>query len=179
MSKKVNAPGEQRCCACKVTRRLDDFYVDKSRSCGHGSRCKSCLKAYAKAKDAANPEKMKQRQADWHKKNRAHVTARVREWRKANPEKSRISVINYRARREGAGRLPYGTIPALMRAQDSKCLCCGADLSAGYHVDHIFPLFRGGKNTPDNVQLLCPTCNTRKGYKLPEQFAKEAHVHIR
>lgn len=40
-----------------------------------------------------------------------------------------------------------------------------SDLPPPCHVDHIFPRSRGGRTTPDNLQLLCITCNTRKGAK--------------
>ena len=40
------------------------------------------------------------------------------------------------------------------------------------HVDYIMPLFQGGTNWPDNLQLLCPRCNRAKGSLLPETWAK-------
>lgn len=32
------------------------------------------------------------------------------------------------------------------------------------------PLTLGGSNTDDNVQLLCPTCNIRKGSTHPSEY---------
>lgn len=43
------------------------------------------------------------------------------------------------------------------------CYLCGASLEDEYHVDHIFPIARGGKHEEANIGFLCPTCNVHKG----------------
>jgi len=45
------------------------------------------------------------------------------------------------------------------------CENCGLFVGKNYHIDHIIPLARGGKNNFDNFQLLCPTCNLEKSTK--------------
>jgi len=48
---------------------------------------------------------------------------------------------------------------ALMRSA-GRCVLCGATKEeTTLHVDHILPRSRGGKNTIDNLQVLCATCN--------------------
>lgn len=43
------------------------------------------------------------------------------------------------------------------------CSMCMEDYaSEAIHVDHITPLSKGGTNLPDNLQLLCETCNRVK-----------------
>lgn len=39
-----------------------------------------------------------------------------------------------------------------------------------YHVDHRTPLSRGGTNKLSNLTLACPSCNSRKGNRLAEDF---------
>ncbi len=56
---------------------------------------------------------------------------------------------------------------AKSRNQSGKYQCakCGrADRSrVFFQVDHIIPMNQGGKSTPDNLQILCRTCNGEKG----------------
>lgn len=94
-----------------------------------------------------------------------------RKYLAANPHKAR----EFSAKRRGlkTGRLPRGTVQRIGKAQRWRCACCKVGLSAGYHLDHIEPLARGGKHEPKNVQLLCPPCNLRKSAKDPIAFMQE------
>ena len=61
--------------------------------------------------------------------------------------------------RDGAfakSRTPQGTY---------RCACCGmeADSRVPFQVDHILPMNKGGKSVPENLQILCRSCNGRKG----------------
>lgn len=49
------------------------------------------------------------------------------------------------------------------------CLHCGAteDLT----IDHIVPRVRGGTNDPENLQVLCRSCNSKKGDRMPQELA--------
>jgi HNH endonuclease len=42
-----------------------------------------------------------------------------------------------------------------------RCRQCGSNKEL--HFDHVIPWSKGGANTADNIQLLCGTCNRRKG----------------
>ena len=42
-----------------------------------------------------------------------------------------------------------------------RCRQCGSNKEL--HFDHVIPWSRGGPNTVGNIQLLCGTCNRRKG----------------
>lgn len=92
-----------------------------------------------------------------------------REYRKANPDRAREWVM----RRRVGTKLPYGTIPKIRMLQRDRCAMCACDVSKKYHVDHIFPLSKGGKHEPGNLQILCPTCNVRKWAMLPHEFAQK------
>ena len=58
-------------------------------------------------------------------------------------------------------------------ARDSwTCQYCGSTKS-GLTVDHVIPRSRGGGSTWDNIVAACPTCNRKKGNRLP----REIHMH--
>ena len=42
------------------------------------------------------------------------------------------------------------------------CRYCGSD-EEPLHIDHIIPRKRGGTHDLDNLQVLCKSCNLRKG----------------
>lgn len=43
-----------------------------------------------------------------------------------------------------------------------RCVKCGRKTD-DLEIDHIIPIAKGGKSTPDNLQTLCHRCNVRKG----------------
>lgn len=49
-----------------------------------------------------------------------------------------------------------------------RCAYCGRSLKRhGFHVDHRWPLSKGGTNRRGNLQPLCAQCNLRKGDRIP------------
>ena len=48
--------------------------------------------------------------------------------------------------------------------KDSTCKKCNSNKDL--HIDHIVPITKGGKNTVENVQVLCRTCNILKSNNL-------------
>jgi len=64
---------------------------------------------------------------------------------------------------------PSWLIQGLYHRDKGHCAICQNDISAYYAtgktpaVDHIVPLNLGGVNDPTNLQLLCQSCNSKKG----------------
>ena len=53
---------------------------------------------------------------------------------------------------------------AIYERDGYRCRNCGKTGSeASLEIDHVFPVSKGGKSTPDNLQTLCRECNRRKG----------------
>lgn len=93
----------------------------------------------------------------------------VKKYRSNNPDKIREWSSTRHKRK--TGRLPRGTINFIGSKQAWLCVYCSCNISQKYHVDHIMPLAKGGKHEPNNIQILCPTCNVRKAAKLDFEYS--------
>jgi 5-methylcytosine-specific restriction endonuclease McrA len=125
---------------------------------------------------AANIDKVKAYQIEWRKRNPDKIKANHVEWRKKrNPDKKKIYTQNRRARKNNnGGNLSSNIVSVLFALQRGKCVVCKKSLKkVGFHLDHIIPLSKGGRNEDKNIQLTCPTCNMKKGGKDPIQFMQE------
>lgn len=121
----------------------------------------------------------------WRRRNRKKVAEASALWRSLNPEKvknaqkdyenSHKSEIKARShnRRLNNSKLSPGIFKKLLKLQRGKCACCGLPLGNNPHLDHIFPLARGGDNSDGNIQLLRARCNLQKSTKHPIDFMQE------
>ncbi len=114
----------------------------------------------------------------WHQNSKARpetVRAIARKgqakYRKAHPEKVRARSMRYRVRDiDGSGQITAEDIRKQYKSQKGLCWWCSISVEGNYHVDHVIPLKRGGRNTPGNTVISCPPCNTRKRDKLPHEW---------
>ena len=116
--------------------------------------------------------------ASTNEKNREYINAQRRQWAASNKEKVRQKTRIQQARRRSAkGKFSKEDISAILKSQKSKCAYfqfCGTKFSCdgGYEIDHILAVSKGGTSDPNNIQLLCPTCNRRKGAKDAVMFSR-------
>lgn len=111
--------------------------------------------------------------AKYYENNSEKEKKRAKVWQTKNPESVKIINKNRRARKRNAeGKYTLEDIKRITTQQNNKCAYCSIELGKIRHIDHIIPLIKGGSNWPNNIQLLCPTCNMRKKAKDPIDFAR-------
>lgn len=135
----------------------------------HPEKSRECTAAYRKA----NPDRVKASIAAWAKANPGGQQKASDAWLKRNPGAIVVYAQNRRARKiAGGGVLSMGLADRLMDVQQGICPCCNLPLDGKYHLDHWMPLALGGSNTDDNIRLLHPRCNLKKGSKHPEDYMR-------
>ena len=149
-------------CALKINKAWASENVAKRRE----SRARSAIKNKNKPKKPITEEA------------RLRHNANGRAWRKANPEKVRLWNKLRVHRLRGIGDMPNSSeINYMLCMQDAKCTYCGKGLT-NYHIDHKHPISKGGTNDVGNIQLLCATCNLKKGVIPHEEYAEKVGVHV-
>jgi 5-methylcytosine-specific restriction endonuclease McrA len=137
-----------------------------------------------------NPERARAYSTKWRKNNKTKVRKTLKTWRSNNKKQIKEYSIEWRRLHPGAtkkhdhakrakrrscnGELSLDISTRLLAFQKNRCAICRTSLKkTGYHLDHIIPLARGGKNTDGNIQVTCPKCNMEKHAKDPIQFMQE------
>jgi len=110
----------------------------------------------------------------WMESHKEQVAACIARWHAEHPEAGHASRSRRRARLANAsGSHTEEDIRQQYQLQSGRCHWCGIAVDNAYHVDHVVPLARGGSNDPENIVIACPTCNLRKGAKMPDEFVKD------
>ena len=122
-----------------------------------------------------NPEKIRKKDIKYRaaltEDKKILIRLSHKKWRLSNKEYVRTAHARRRALKQGnGGVLSRGIVKVLLEKQKGFCIVCKKKLNDKYHLDHIVPLAKGGQNSDDNVQLLCPPCNLSKGAKDPIEF---------
>lgn len=78
----------------------------------------------------------------------------------AQPEKSKGAQRQARYRERGGGMVDAETRAYVFDRDKNTCQDCGS--TDHLCIDHIIPVNRGGDSSPENLQVLCKPCNSKK-----------------
>lgn len=163
----------KKCTKCGIEKPLTEFSVRKYK--GHyyyQSWCKSCFAEYKREhhkrtytprpRIKPSPQEIAERKHRAYKRRYLARRDKVLQYYKDNPEITIASNANHRAKIHNApGRLTKEDIIDIRDRYGWRCANCGSYDNVEF--DHVKPLSEGGANTVDNLQLLCKSCNIRKG----------------
>lgn len=80
---------------------------------------------------------------------------------KAHALQSMVKQLDTRAKR---APIPQDVKMTVWQRDGGRCVACESQQNLEF--DHVIPVAMGGSNTARNLQLLCETCNRRKGATL-------------
>ena len=148
-----------------------------------------------KAERIANPLVVRAKRKKYVDDNKERMNLLRKVWKAKNPDKDkeiskrsrtknadqvRQSKRNRKAKIRGAkGNVSAKAVADIMSKQKNLCPYCKTKISVTpkpkekkAHLDHINPLCLGGEHKIENLQWLCFSCNSSKGGKHPDDWAR-------
>lgn len=181
----------KKCSVCQNEKPMESFPRDRRLKSGRKSRCTDCNRAaykdyYLKNTDKVrevsrrkqrdyvpkNPILFKENQKKWRENNKEARSEYWKKWRAENPDKAWLKNQNRRIRKK-SGKITKEEISNFLNNSEYICFYCSRDCRESYHLDHFYPLSKGGEHKISNIVMSCPPCNLRKSDKDPYVFLKE------
>jgi len=131
-------------------------------------KSKACQKRY----NDNNKEKRRAVGRRWYQKNKEKAKARSATYFKT-PKGRLVKRACDNKRRGAGGTFTAEDIKDLYATQGGRCYYCSVEIESGYHIEHMTPLSRGGRNDVSNICLACAPCNLQKHTKTAEEFKGE------
>lgn len=144
-----------RKCYAKASTIGFDLKAWRARNMAH-------LAAAERARNAANPQRARERRKRWRKKNKRLIAAMAavrRSLKSATGAASTRQLIERDAQANG------------------KCVYCGVNCVT-LQYDHFDPVSRGGTSELSNIIMCCPACNRSKSNRIGEDWLFEQHGAI-
>ena len=132
-----------------------------------------------------NKERKKQYQSQYYHENIEYIKQHKKKYRKQYNQSEQGREVNYRAnlkRRSYKHKVIYTPIQRkrLLDRDNWSCQSCGCkvhDRNTGdwntpdkAHINHIVPISKGGNSKPENLRILCRSCNLSKRNNVDKQL---------
>lgn len=109
-------------------------------------------------------------QRRWVMENRDRHNEYRRGWCRENIEKVKAYNTARRMAEREALSDHSAHISQWVESEEKVCFYCDDACGDSYHVDHMYPISKGGDNTVSNMVIACPSCNLSKGDRDPVEF---------
>lgn len=129
----------------------------------------------------------------WYQENKELMKERRRQWYLQNKDKAYLRVLKRRSLKHSVAFAGVKRKDLLDR-DNWTCQICGVrvhDRNEGgnenrhlwdderkAHLDHVIPISKGGDSTPQNMQVLCRTCNLSKSDKTDLSLNDDGQIEI-
>lgn len=166
----------KHCAKCGAYKSFAAFPKQPSGRAGLGTYCKDCANEMFRVMNGntQGPSGRKKQSLMTAQELKDHLTAQRRAYRERNREYVRTQNKLRHLKNRAAGHAPDKyDLGRMLCSQDARCTYCADLLPRQTHLDHKMPVSRGGTNALPNLQLLCPTCNMRKGAMTHEEYARK------
>lgn len=166
----------KKCCTCKESKELTEFYKNKSKKDGLAAQCKSCKKLSQKRYEKTEKgQKVKKKHSQSEKGKLSQKKYRVSDAGKATKRRyyqsDRGRALNRKLNAKRREMIRRQTInltadQVLWMEWFYKMAVVYEKLTGIPHeVDHIHPISKGGLHAPWNMQILPQSENRSKGAK--------------
>jgi hypothetical protein len=178
----------KKCSKCGEVKEVGEYNKNKSKKDGLGSECRYCAKCNDKNYRENNKDKISKKHSNWRKNNYQHYNKYNKEYRKNN--KYKIAKKNYDWRKNNkeyfreyreSNKSKYSHYTAMRKAKKKdltpplttydkeriEALYAEAkrlekETGAPYHVDHVWPINKGGVHHWCNLEVIPAAKNLSK-----------------
>jgi 5-methylcytosine-specific restriction endonuclease McrA len=130
-------------------------------------------------KDPEYADMNRQARRNYYQTHKDEIKQYRDNYRTQNKEKMRLQErLRSRKRQalinQNSSKVTLGEIKKLIKDSNNICFWCDKEVPEGkIHLDHIYPLSKGGTHTIDNIVIACATCNIKKNDKDPEIWVEQ------
>lgn len=173
-------PSTKRCTKCGEVKSLDEFNRQRGGALGRRSRCRVCQREYYRTWRETNLDRRRAYDREYNAANRDRRREYAREYYAANRDRYHERDSRRRARKRATTVEEFDPADVYTWWEELgayTCYWCDLPFTEddSIHVDHVWPLSRGGHHAVLNLVPACERCNRSKNASLPHEFERRAY----